>query len=169
MKLTQWIALLCLVATPLLAEKAAPGSPVPVNAGFEKMKTLVGDWKGKTAEGADITITYRLVAAGSAVEEHLSFADMITMYHVDGANLMLTHYCAAGNQPRMRAGEFKDGDRILKFVFRDATNLPDKKAMYMHDATFTFVDADHLTAEWTHFIGGKAAGKVVMAMERVKS
>ena len=169
MKLIQWIAFSCLVATPLWADMAASATKAPGNAGFEKMKTLVGDWKGKTAEGADITITYRLVAAGSAVEEHLSFADMITMYHVDGANLMLTHYCAAGNQPRMRAGEFKDGDRILKFVFRDATNLPDKKAMYMHDATFTFVDADHLTAEWTHFIGGKAAGKVVMAMERVKS
>ena len=169
MKLIQWIALSCLVATPLLADKAAPAATPPANAGFEKMKTLVGDWKGKTAEGADISVTYRLVAAGSAIEEHISFADMITMYHVNGKNLMLTHYCAAGNQPRMKAAPFKDGDNTLAFVFFDATNLPDKKAMYMHDVTFTFVDADHLVATWTHYDGGKDAGKVAMKMERVKS
>jgi hypothetical protein len=169
MKLVQWFALSCLLATPVVAEKPASAPAQPVNAGFEKMKTLVGDWRGKTADGKDVTVTYRLVAAGSAIEEHLSFADMVTMYHLDGKDLMLTHYCAAGNQPRMRAGEFKDGDKTLKFVFRDATNLPDKKAMYMHDVTFTFVDADHLTAEWTHFEGGKAAGKVVMNLERAKN
>ena len=60
------------------------------------------------------------------------------------------------------------GDKTLAFVFFDATNLPDKKAMYMLDATFTFVDADHLTAEWTHYNEGKDAGKVVMNLERAK-
>jgi len=156
------------VATPLLAEKTAPASAAPVNAGFEKMKTLVGDWKGKTAEGNDIAVTYRLVAAGSAIEEHMSVADMVTMYHVNGKNLMLTHYCAAGNQPRMKAAAFRDGDQTLAFMFFDATNLPDKKAMYMHDATFTFVDANHLVATWTNYTGGKDAGKVVMNLERAK-
>ena len=169
MKLIQWIALSCLVATPLLADKPAPVATPPANAGFEKMKTLVGDWRGKTAEGDPITVTYRLVAAGSVIEEHLSFADMITMYHVNGKNLMLTHYCAAGNQPRMKAAPFKAGDQTLAFVFFDATNMPDKKAMHMHNATFTFVDADHLVAEWTHYEGGKDAGKVAMTLERVKS
>ena len=77
MKLTQWIALLCLAATPLAADKPAPASAAPANAGFEKMKTLVGDWKGKTAEGNHIAVTYRLVAAGSAIEEHMSVADIV--------------------------------------------------------------------------------------------
>jgi hypothetical protein len=169
MRSIQWIAFSCLVAMPLWADMAAPAPKAPGNAGFEKMKTLVGDWKGKTAEGNHIGVTYRLVAGGSAVEEHISFADMVTMYHVNGKNLMLTHYCAAGNQPRMKAAPFKEGDKTLAFVFLDATNLPDKKAMYMHDVTFTFVDADHLVAEWTHYEGGKDAGKVVMTLERVKS
>lgn len=160
MKLTAFV---CLVALTAMAAET------PKNPGYEKMKSLVGDWRGKTADGSDITVTYRLVAAGSAIEEHLSFADMITMYHVNGKNLMLTHYCSAGNQPRMKAAPFKDGDKTLAFVFFDATNLPDKKAMYMHDVTFTFVDADHLVATWTHFDGGKDAGKVVMNLERVKS
>jgi hypothetical protein len=169
MKLIQWIAISYLVATPLMADKVAPAPAPPANAGFEKMKTLVGDWKGKTADGTHIAVTYRLVAGGSAIEEHISVADMVTMYHVNGKNLMLTHYCAAGNQPRMKAAGYKEGDQTLAFVFWDATNLPDKKAMYMHDATFTFVDADHLIATWTHYEGGKDAGKVVMTLERVKS
>jgi hypothetical protein len=166
MRILHCSVVMCLLALPIWADVAVPA---PGNAGFEKMKTLVGDWKGKTGDGSEISVTYRLVAAGSAIEEHLSFADMITMYHVDGKNLMLTHYCAAGNQPRMKATGFKDGDKTLAFVFVDATNLPDKKAMYMHDVTFTFVDADHLVATWTHYDGGKAAGKVVMNLERVKS
>ncbi len=141
----------------------------PKNAGFEKLKSLVDQWHGKTKDGGDVTVAYRLVAAGSAIEEHLSYADMITMYHVDGENLMLTHYCAAGNQPRMRAAAFKNGDKTLRFSFFDATNMPDKNAMHMHNATITFVDADHLIAEWTHYDGGKDAGKVVMTLERVKS
>jgi hypothetical protein len=169
MKVSQWIALLCLVAPPLWADVAVPAPAAPGNAGFEKLKSLVGNWKGKTTDGNDVSVAYRLVAGGSAIEEHLSVADMVTMYHVDGKDLMLTHYCAAGNQPRMKAAGFKDGDKTLAFVFVDATNLPDQKAMYMHDVTFTFVDADHLVATWTHYDGGKDAGKVVMNLERVKS
>jgi hypothetical protein len=116
MKLTQWIALVNLVALTAVAAES------PKNAGFEKMKSLVGQWRGKTQDGSGITVTYRLVAAGSVLEEQLSVADMITMYHVDGKSLMLTHYCAAGNQPRMKAAPFKEGDNTLAFVFLDATN-----------------------------------------------
>ena len=151
----------------LIAVNALAGE-TSKNAGFEKMKSLVGQWRGKTQDGGEIAITYRLVAAGSVVEEHLSVADMITMYHVDGNDLMLTHYCAAGNQPRMRAGAFKEGDKTLAFSFVGATNMPDKNAKHMHNANFTFTDADHLVAEWTHYDAGKESGGIVMTLERVK-
>ena len=29
--------------------------------------------------------------------------EMITMFHMDQAELLATHYCSAHNQPRMRA------------------------------------------------------------------
>ena len=137
------------------------------NPGFEKLKSLVGQWKGEMKEG-DVHTTYKLVAGGSAIEEYMSHGDMVTMYHVDGNNLMLTHYCVAQNQPRMRAVAFKSGDSTLKFAFVDATNMADPNAMHMHNLAFTFRDADHLTQEWTMYTGGKEAQKVVINLERVK-
>ena len=139
-------------------------------AGFEKLATLVGQWSGKSSEGMVTKATYRLVADGSVVEEVMSHegADMVTMFYADNGQLMLTHYCAAHNQPRMRAGTFREGDNQLTFKFLDATNLPDNKAMHMHDLTFTFKDADHFQQEWTDYAGGQPAGKVVIEYERVK-
>ena len=42
------------------------------SAEFERLKSLVGTWKGKTDIGQgpiDLDVTYRLIAAGSVVEE----------------------------------------------------------------------------------------------------
>ena len=52
-----------------------------------------------------VVSTYRVTAAGSAVMEVLfpgTDHEMVTVYHQDGDDLILTHYCAAGNQPRMK-------------------------------------------------------------------
>lgn len=54
----------------------------------------------------EVRTTYKLVAGDSAIEETLSHGNMVTMYHPDGNSLMLTHYCVAQNQPRMRAANF---------------------------------------------------------------
>ena len=80
---------------------------------------------------------------------------MVTMYHPDGSRIMMTHYCAGGNQPRMRAHVPKgDVDRIA-FSFVDATNLPDPKVEHMRSLVVRFEDADHFTQEWTHRKAGK--------------
>ena len=146
---------------------AAPTSPPP-NPGFERLKTLVGDWKGTATGGGPVQSSYKLVAGGSVIEEHLSHGDMVTLYHLDGKRLMLTHYCVAQNQPRMRAMTYNEGDNALKFAFFDATNMPDKSAMHMHYVTFTFRDNDHFTQEWTMYQNGKSTMKVAMEFERVK-
>jgi hypothetical protein len=166
MKMRMLAMIALMLAAPLLAADKPEGKAA--NAGFEKLKTLAGEWKGKANGTDDVRVTYRVVAGGSAVEEMLSHADMVTMYHVDGENLMLTHYCAAQNQPRMRAAAFKDGDDKLAFSFFDATNMPDQKAAHMHALTLTFRDADRIAQEWTHYNDGKDSGKVVIELERVK-
>ena len=140
----------------------------PVNPGFEKMKSLVGQWKGKTKDGENVTVSYRLVAGGTVIEEQLSHGDMVTMYHLDGGKLMLTHYCVAQNQPRMRAAAFKEGDKTLSFAFFDATNMADPKAMHMHNLALNFSDADHFTQEWTLYQDGKETQTVVINLERMK-
>ncbi len=118
--------------------------------GFEKLKKLVGEWRMKGAEGTDaVQMTWALTAGGSALmETHMpgTAKSMVTLYHADGDKLVLTHYCAMNNQPRMQAS--KVGDKEIVFEFRDATNLG-KGEPHMHALTITFVDDKHVKEDWT--------------------
>src|SRR5215510_15811332 len=76
----------------------------PTNPQFETLKKLVGTWTGKgmTEESGPSTFTYKLVAGGSVLMETMmpgTDYEMVTMYHVDGSDVVLTHYCMLGNQP----------------------------------------------------------------------
>jgi hypothetical protein len=68
------------------------------------MKTLVGTWSGKTDIGQgpiDMTVQYRLLAAGSVLEERAfpgTPNEMVTMYYDKEGKLALTHYCMMGNR-----------------------------------------------------------------------
>src|SRR5579859_331066 len=78
----------------------------PANAGFEKLKSLAGQWEGMTNEGGkdfQVTTSFRVVSDGSVLLNDLMGGtphEMVTMFHMDGSHLMATHYCAAHNQPR---------------------------------------------------------------------
>jgi hypothetical protein len=80
--------------------------------------------------------------------------DMISMIHMDGDRLLLTHYCEAGNQPRMSATASPDG-KTITFNFLDATNLSSPDAGHMNRVIFTFVDANHHTEDWQFLDHGK--------------
>ena len=117
---------------------------------FEKMKSLVGEWQGQKADGKPVTITYELVSNGSALMERLvpeGEANMITMYHLDGAHLLMTHYCSAMNQPRMRSEG--GADNVISFAFLDATNLAKPTDGHMQKLVVTFKDENHITQAWT--------------------
>ena len=140
------------------------------NAGFEKMKPLVGNWQGKANDGKPVKISYALVSGGSALLETIqaeSEPGMVTVYHPDGGRLMMTHYCSLHNQPRMRADTAPAENGKLVFNFVDATNMPSPDAMHMHKLVVTFVDKDHFAQEWT-WKGGEKEGTEVFRMERMK-
>jgi hypothetical protein len=82
-------------------------------------------------------------------------APMLTVYHVDGKRLMLTHYCMAGNQPRMVAGPLNAQTGEIEFHFLDATNLASPDAGHMRNAKLQLIDRDHLSSEWQFFENGK--------------
>ena len=72
---------------------------------FKNLKMLEGEWEGTNPAGIPVTVTYEVYSGGSAIMEKLQpqgEASMITVYHMDDGNLMMTHYCSAGNQPRMK-------------------------------------------------------------------
>ncbi|HZI95503.1 MAG TPA: hypothetical protein VFE84_14750 [Patescibacteria group bacterium] len=125
------------------------------NAGFDKLKTLVGEWDAKTSEGATVKVTYKLMSAGTALMETIGANDMATLYHPDGDAVMLTHYCEANNQPRMRASRLSADGSTLDFKFVDVTNEAYSSAGIMKNVRITFQDADHFVQEWTYHKDGK--------------
>ncbi len=127
--------------------------------------------KGEAAGEHTERIIYKVIAAGSAVEESMfpgTPHEMVTMYHTDGPDLLLTHYCAAGNQPRMKAEKAGD-EKQLVFKFAGGTNLDAAKDAHMHDLTITFIDADHIREVWTYYKAGKAVATTKIELERKKN
>lgn len=140
-------------------------------AAFERLKSLVGRWEAITGMGK-VTLTYELIANGSALVERDVFEEMPamqTIYHLDGDRLLLTHYCMLGNQPRMQARWFDPATGEVRFEFLDITNLAAPGAEHMHNLTLRVPDANHLTAEWQGYENGalKSTEKAVFA--RVKA
>jgi len=136
-----------LVATAALAQSSQKQ--------FETIKSLAGNWEGKTPKGQAVTVSYRVTSGGSAVMSEIqSEDDMISMFHMDGDRLLMTHYCGAGNQPRMKAASSSDAKSVA-FEMIDATNLASPTAGHMHKAVFTVVDADHHTEDWYFIQDGK--------------
>lgn len=137
---------------------------------FEKMTSLVGEWKGTSMDGKPATVTYTLVSDNSALMERLTMggeSEMVTMYHPDGDHLMMTHYCSAHNQPRMRSNAVDAGGRNITFDLVDVTNLSAPDAGHMKRLVETFTDNDHFTQEWTWTQQGKDMA-VVITFERVR-
>jgi hypothetical protein len=140
--------------------------------GFEKIKALSGDWEVSAVPGDHDhgpmagSVSYKLTAGGSAVLETLfggSEHEMVTLYYVDGDTLALTHYCMLGNRPHMVAQPQSSPDKI---TFKCADGDKIESEDHMHQATFTFVDPDHLKTEWVLYKGGKPAGTHAFELTR---
>lgn len=146
-----WLGLTALAGALAFAD-AKPGQASRPNPGFEKLKSLVGTWQGTAKDGKPVSVSYALVSDGSALMEDLGHgteSNMITMYHPDGGRLMMTHYCASHNQPRMRADGVSPDGKTLTFSFLDVTNLASPDAGRMERLVISFEDKDHFTQEWT--------------------
>lgn len=123
---------------------------------FARLKTLVGQWTADTPNG-QARLTYELTGGGTALVERDSaegMPGMMTVYHLDGSRLILTHYCMAGNQPRMQAGGIDPHTGEIQFQFLDITNLSGPAAGHMHDVTLRVIDKDHFDAAWQFYENG---------------
>jgi len=140
---------------------------------YQRFQSLAGEWKGNSTKGWTDRATFRTIAGGSVVVESSEFSahpdeTMMTMVHLDGDRLMLTHYCIAKNQPRLQMTAAQDGGRKATFNFKDATNLPSPDKGHMHDAVFEFVDDDHFTSRWSFFKDGREEWMEEIHFERIR-
>jgi len=115
---------------------------------FDKLKTLAGTWEGKASDGMPVEVSFRATSGGSALmSEIMGHEDMITMFHLDGDRLMMTHYCGAGNQPRM-VGKLSPDGKSIAFDFLDATNVLTSQPGHMEHLVINIRDPNHHTENW---------------------
>jgi hypothetical protein len=145
----------------LVGQARADEKPDPA---FEHIKSLAGEWEGVAREAGMTQTTkasFRVVSGGSAVmlvTDQGTSHEMITMFHRDDGAILATHYCAAMNQPRLRALPSTD-PTMLAFHFVDGTNLgthPDR----MQRLVLKMPDTNRLVQEWTFLEGAKTTTSV---------
>lgn len=152
------------LATPAAVAGADPaaGPAAAPSAAFSRFKALAGEWvaaeDGPMSKKGDLVARYALTAAGSAVVETVfpgSEHEMVTVYYADGPDIVLTHYCMEGNQPRMRV-KAATGPRF-DFAFDGGTNVDPRRGRHMHSAWLEFLGPDEIRNEWTEHADGKTA------------
>jgi hypothetical protein len=126
---------------------------------FDTLKTLAGSWQGQITtdpkqpeiDGKISQVSLRVTSMGNALMHEMRTDgrpdDPITMLYLDEGRLLLTHYCDAGNRPRMVGNISPDG-KAVEFNFLDVAGS--LQYGHMHHAVFTIVDANHHTEDWTY-------------------
>jgi hypothetical protein len=164
------VALPVLVMALLAGAARGADATADHKAAFDRLKTLVGAWQGHhtTPDGPEMSVEYRLTGNGTALMERL-FAgtphEMLSVYYMEGSELVLTHYCAMGNQPRMKlVSGGKEGD--LHFDFVGGTNLDPATSTHIHGGRISIPAADRFDADWHVWTQGKAADTHRLFMRR---
>jgi hypothetical protein len=177
------VALLSLSALAF-AQADAQKPPSDSEKAFDKIKSLAGSWQGPVTTNppqpdmGDMTataVTLRVTSRGNALVHEMKAAGQpddpakydhpVTMFYLDSDRLLLTHYCDAGNRPRMVAKMSPDG-KTIEFDFIDVAGGTEYG--HMHHAVFTVVDANHHTEDWTYMMPGDKPVHAHMDLTRTK-
>ena len=137
---------------------------------FDQLKTLAGSWQAsittdpplhEMGNGAVGLVSLRVTSRGNALVHEMTdpskpddptrYDHPVTMFYLDNDRLLLTHYCDAGNRPRMTARTSRDG-KTVEFDFLDVAGST--QYGHMHHAVFTIIDANHHTEDWTYMMPG---------------
>ena len=180
MKSLRFLPFTILIAfsTVALAQSATPSD---AQKSFDKLKALAGTWHASVLidppmkdmpNGPMADVTLRVTSRGNALvheigetgkDDPTKYDHPVTMFYLDGDRLLLTHYCDAGNRPRMAARVSPDG-KTVEFDFLDVAGNTQYGNMY--HAVFTFIDANHHTEDWTFRMKGDKLMHAHMDLQR---
>jgi len=151
---------------------------------FDKLKTLAATWQGPVSvdppmsdmpSGTSVQVSLRVTSRGNALvhemkdpastDDPTKYDHPVTMFYLDSDRLLLTHYCDAGNRPRMTARTSTDG-KTIEFDFLDVAGST--QYGHMHHAVFTIIDANHHTEDWTYMMPGDKPMHAHMDLQRAK-
>ncbi|MEK6701691.1 MAG: hypothetical protein AABZ53_05470 [Planctomycetota bacterium] len=148
------------------SSKAEPKAPVTLMT--SPAHRLVGEWMQTDEKGVKTVASVITVTSAKSALREVMFPgaphEMTNMYHMDGDSMVLTHYCAIGNQPRMKA---KLGNaNQLDFQFESVTNQSPADQEYMGRCVMTFKDADTIDVDWTSYKNGKESSHTPFHLTR---
>src|SRR5437868_13169437 len=174
------------LSTVAFAQSDAPKPVAQSDAqkSFDKLKTLAGSWEGQVTvvppqpemgNGSKSVVSLRVTSRGNALVHEMKEAGKpddptrydhpVTMLYLDSDRLLLTHYCDAGNRPRMVARTSPDG-KMVEFDFVDISGGTQRG--HMHHAVFTVIDANHHTEDWTYMMPGDKPMHAHFDLQRAK-
>ncbi len=168
-----WIFFGCAAATisALLAEQTESSKALG------QIKALIGNWSGTFQwtggrnDNGSMNATYYVTGNGSAVVENLmneSTPVMTSVYHLDGPDLRMTHFCGAQNQPRLKARRIDLEHGAIDFDFVDATNLRSPDAPHVHGLEIRLIDPNHLTLTFL-FQSGSVESREEINLKRTEA
>jgi hypothetical protein len=173
-----------LIAAAAFAADTTAATPSDAQKSFDKLKTLAGSWVGTVTtvppvadmgNGAATEVSLRVTSRGNAIVHEMKAAGTtddptrndhpVTMFYLENAQLLLTHYCDAGNRPRMVARTSQDG-KTVEFDFLDVAGST--QYGHMQHAVFTLIEANHHTEDWTFLMPGDKPMHGHMDLQRTK-
>jgi hypothetical protein len=119
-------------------------------AAFATLRDLQGKWTIQSgAKTLNIQMTYDTGSKGSIVTEQ--FGKELSVFYRNGNELLMTHFCNAGNQPRLRLRE-DTPPGTLEFDMFDITNLADPADAHVQKAIYRRVNENQFELElvWHH-------------------
>ena len=179
-----FVAVMSLSAVAFAGPEAQK-SVVPSDAqkSFDQLKTLAGTWQGPVTAfppqpdwgTKPVQVSLRVTSRGNALVHEMNEAGgaddpakydhPVTMLYLDNDRLLLTHYCDAGNRPRMAARTSPDG-KTVEFDFLDVAGST--AYGHMQHAVFTTIDANHHTEDWTYLMPGDKPVRAHLDLVRTK-
>jgi len=173
-----FVGILAALCSSALCFSETAGGGTEAAAALAKIRALAGEWEGPfewtgaRTGGGTMHVSYYLTGYGSAVVENLSSGgdpSMTTVYHLDGADLRMTHFCGAQNQPRLKASRIDLAQGVIDFSFVDITNLKSPDAPHVYGCELRFLDADRITLTFLFESGPAQKSRERIDLKRLAS
>jgi len=165
-----FVVVVMLLSIVAFAQADTQKPPSDAQKSFDTLKSLAGSWQGPVTtvptqagmgDGGVLQVSLRVTSRGNALvhemkeagtpDDPVRYDHPVTIFYLDSERLLLTHYCDAGNRPRMTGKMSPDG-KTIEFEFVDISGSME---YHMHHAAFTIIDANHHTEDWTFMMKDK--------------
>ncbi len=184
MKSIRFTLPLILISLCAVSVGQSAGTVSDTQKSFDQLKTLAGTWQASVTtdppmkdmgDGAVAQVSLRVTSRGNALVHEMyepgkandptHYDHPVTMLYMEGDRLLLTHYCDAGNRPRMAARRSSDG-KTLEF---DLLEVSGSTAYgHMQHAVFTIIDSNHHTEDWTYMMPGDKPIRAHLDLKRAQ-